>query len=402
VYLWDGRDYRYYTDLSGSVLAKGLAFFRPAFYGENIYELGPFASPGGVYRMLLREVIYESSYVDAANLVLVDVPAGYEVYNEWSFTSQLNRPPERGFVTVRGPRPPRSARSETGADVLREVSDADGVPLPVTRDQLSRVVLDFGPIAHPEHAKLILTAWGTYEDLRDLPRAAYTAGTTIETLDEGGQWRVRKVAGKAAGDARTWVIDLAGVLRQGDTRLRLTMARLPSVLDVLDAARLDDSPPVPVTVTRVAPRVAELRHGGAARVDGSTLTHRVRADNSHLPLVADALLSGWYTRYGDVRPLLQAADDRFVLMAHGDELALEYDAPPRAPGTTRRAFLAADVFYTLKDHPFGRVTTTNEPLPFHGMPSYPYPPQAWPYRHDAAYQRDLREWNTRRVEAPDR
>ncbi|MBN1773820.1 MAG: thrombospondin type 3 repeat-containing protein, partial [Deltaproteobacteria bacterium] len=68
VYLWDGGAYRYYTDLSGSVLAAGLPFFRPAFYDTNVYELGDFAPVDGVYRMKAREVIFESSYFDEAAL----------------------------------------------------------------------------------------------------------------------------------------------------------------------------------------------------------------------------------------------------------------------------------------------------------------------------------------------
>jgi hypothetical protein len=101
-----------------------------------------------------------------------------------------------------------------------------------------------------------------------------------------------------------------------------------------------------------------------------------------------------------VRPLRAAADDRFVLMAHGDELVLEFPAPPQAPGMTRRAFLLADVFYTLKYHPFGQVTDTIEPLPFHGMDRYPYDPADWPYRDDPDYREYLDTWNTRRIELP--
>jgi len=408
VYLWDGRDYRYYSDLSGSVLAKGIGFFKSAYYGENIYELGGFAPHQGVYRMLLREVIYEASYFDAAELIVVDVPAGYGVYNQWSFTSQLDRQPDRGFMTVRDPRPPIRATNDRGDDVLAQVSHADGVPLPVERDQLSRVVVDFGPTQHPEHAKLLISAWGGYLDLRRHQRPPYSAGTTIETVDDRGEWKVRVVGGKAAGDARTWVVDLSGVVKAGDTRMRITMAHLPSVLDVLDAVTLDDSPPVATRITRISPRLADLRFGGAARVQPSTLRSRVRADGSRLPAIPDALLRGWYTRYGDVRPLLTAADDRFVVMSNGDELALEFDAPPQAPGTARRAFLSADVFYSLRYHSFGKVTDTVAPLPFHGMQRYPYPAEAWPYRDDAAYERYLKEWNTRRVgprpvfPAPDR
>lgn len=400
VYLWDGREFRYYTDLSGSVLAKDLPFFRPAFYGTNIYELGDFAPVDGVYRMKAREVIFESSYFDEAALLVVDVPEGYDVFNEWNATSQLERFADRDFLSVGPLRAPVAATADDGSDVRAEVSEPDGVPLPVASTGLSRVVVDFGPLEHPEHARLVITSWGTYQDLRDAQSPPYSAGTTLEVPDGSGGWREALVAGKSSGDARSWVVDVGGLLSANDSRLRITMAHQPSVLDVLDAVRLSDAPPVEPVVTRVEPSVAALRFGGAARVEGSTLEHRVRADDASLPLNPVALLSGRYTRYGDVRPLLAAADDRFVLMAHGDELLLEFSAPPQPPGTARRAFLLADVFYTLKFHPFGQVTDTIEPLPFHGMDRYPYDPADWPYRDDPAYREYLETWNTRVIELP--
>jgi hypothetical protein len=400
VFLADGPIDRYDTDLSGSPLAAGLSFFRPAYYGANIYELGGWQAEDGVYRMRLRELIFEASYFDEAVLVVADAPAGYRVLNEWSSTPQLDREPSRRYVTVRDPRPPLTATDDLGRDVRAEVSEADGVPLPVDPSALSRVVLDFGAVAHPERARLVVTTWGVYEDLRGEQLPPYSAGTTIETPDGTGGWVERVVAGKSASDARTWSIDIAGVLAAGDTRMRVTLAHQPSSLDVLDAVLLDDSEQAAIELTPVAPRIAELSFSGASHVEAATVEHSIRAEDLHRPVDPDALLAGDYTRYGDVRPLLAAADDRFVIMSQGDELALEFDEPARRDGMDRWVFLQADVFYTLKYHPFGILTTTIEPLPFHGMTTYPYPPEEWPYRDDADYARYLAEWNTRRIDLP--
>jgi hypothetical protein len=166
--------------------------------------------------MRLREVIFEASYFDQAVLVLADVPAGYGVYNEWSSTPQLDREPSRRFVTVHNPRPPRSAVSGGGVDVLREVS---------------------------------------------------------------------------AADSRTWAIDIANLLREDDTRMRITLAHQPSTLDVLDAVLLDDSEPVLVKLTPVLPRVAQLRYAGATHVEAASVTGRGWADDEHLPRNPDAMLA---------------------------------------------------------------------------------------------------------------
>ncbi|PKN47560.1 MAG: hypothetical protein CVU59_02440 [Deltaproteobacteria bacterium HGW-Deltaproteobacteria-17] len=398
VYLPDGKDgWHYQGDLSGSTLASGITFFKPEFYGDNLYDLGAFSPADGHYDLRLREVIFETSYIDRAALVLVDVPAGARPYTTWSYTSQLGYVSPSGFVTTRAARAPVSAVREDGTDVLAQVREADGTPLPVKSHELSRVILDFGPIANPQHAKLILTAWGVYEDFRATQKPPFSSATVIETQDARGRWIVRRTAGKAAGDAKTWAIELAGVLSRDNTRLRLTMAHNPSVLDVLDAVALDDSSPVTPKVTIVAPQVATLLQGGATRVTTSTLKNRIHATDEKLPLREEALMTGMATKYGDVRPLLAKTEDQFVIMVHGDELALRFKAPAPRPGHTRHVFLLANMWYQLKNHPFGRLSDTIEPLPFAGMKTYPYAPALWPHRNDRNYADYLKTWNTRKI-----
>jgi hypothetical protein len=398
VFLEEEGTYRYHGDLSGSPLAKGLSFFRPQYYGLNVYELGDWAADQGRFRMRLRELAFEASFVDQVELVLVDVPAGYTAYNEWSSTPQLDREPSRKYVTVQKLRPPLTATTDSGRNVLAQISKADGVPLPV-ENQLSRVVVDFGPVEHPERARLVVTTWGAYADWRDQLLPPYSAGTLVETLDASGTWQRRVLAGKSAADAKSWVLDVADVLRRDDGRMRITLAHQQSTLDLLDAVGLDDSEPVPYQLTRISPTIAMLAFGGASPFEAPTVDHRAIVGSTIIPPATKAFLSGSYTRYGDVRALLQKAEDKFVLTAHADELYLEFVAPQQAPGTARRAFLEADLFYTLKYHPFGQLTDTVDPLPFHGMQSYPYPSEQWPYREDADYQRYLREWNTRTIVA---
>lgn len=398
VFLYDGERYEYYTDLAGSVLAANVPYNRPEFYDGGVYELGDFAAHDGVYKIKIRETIHEADYFDLAELIVVDVPPGYRVLSRFSFTSQLGRVADETLVTIRDPRPPISAVDDRGEDVLAAIREKDGVPLPVTARTLSRVIVDLGPLAHPEHAKLIVTAWSHYAQLADLQPPPYSAGTTIETQDEGGRWVVRKVAGKNPGDRRTWAIDVGDVVAGGATLLRVTMAHQPFGLDVLDQLLVDDSPPQPFDVTRVRPERAALYFAGATRFSYGTLEHPITADDSAQPLIPEAVFYGAFTRYGDVRPLLAAADDRFVIMGHGDALELEFPDPPRRPDRQRQVLLDADVFYSILSSVDGFLTNSVEPLPFHGMPRYPYDESVWPYAGDADYAAYQREWNTRVVE----
>ncbi|MBU1238388.1 thrombospondin type 3 repeat-containing protein [Myxococcota bacterium] len=394
IYLKKEGVFHYHGDTSGSVLGYGLSFFKPKYYGENIYSLGDFSSEAGTYQMLLREVIFESAFIDTAALYVVDVPRGYSVLNRWSFTSQLNQFPQLGFLTVKNMRPPRSAVLENGSDVLRQISHADGVPLPVAKNGLSRVILDFGPLKNPAQAKLILSAWGYYADLKRHQKPPFSAGTTIEVRREG-KWVTKLVTGKAAGDLKTWVVPLGGILRRNNSKIRLTMAHQPSVIDILDAVALDDSPQAPMVVRKILPTRARLTYGGSARVSPSSRTRRISADNSRQPLEKDAYMKGHFTRYGTVKSLLASRDDRFVIMAHGDRLELTFRAPKIAKNMNRRVFFSTHLYYSLKYHPYGKLTDSALPLPYHGMETYPYEPRRSPHFGSESYNKYQLTWNTR-------
>ena len=87
-----------------------------------------------------------------------------------------------------------------------------------------------------------------------------------------------------------------------------------------------------------------------------------------------ARMSGKLTRYGDVACLLQADVDRFCVVGPGDEARLEFEAaglPPLLAGWTRAYVLRA--FGYCKDaDPFTATSDTIEPLPWRGMPAFPF------------------------------
>ena len=105
---------------------------------------------------------------------------------------------------------------------------------------------------------------------------------------------------------------------------------------------------------------------------------------------------GLYTRFGGVAALMQEADDRFVIMGSGDELALEFDAaafPPVPAGHVRSFVLAVDGWAKDRD-PNTAHSATVEPLPFHGMSQYPYP-DAERFPDTARHRAWRKEYNTR-------
>src|SRR4029079_5039217 len=93
------------------------------------------------------------------------------------------------------------------------------------------------------------------------------------------------------------------------------------------------------------------------------------------------VMTGRYTREGDVRELLNRADDMFVIAKPGDQISLSFDAKRLAAlpaGWTRTYVLYSDGFSKEMDINSASPDQV-EPLPFHGMSSYPYSaPEAYP------------------------
>jgi hypothetical protein len=87
------------------------------------------------------------------------------------------------------------------------------------------------------------------------------------------------------------------------------------------------------------------------------------------------VLRGSYTRYGAVDRLLDAFDDRYVIMGPGDEIALRFaaDGLPPLPDGMIRSFILVSQAYCKDMDLYTLEPQTLAPLPFRGMSRYPYP-----------------------------
>ncbi|MBN2724406.1 MAG: thrombospondin type 3 repeat-containing protein [Deltaproteobacteria bacterium] len=397
VYLYDGNKFNYYTDLSGSPLGWNLDIFKPEFYDENIYEMGEFKPVNNIYTMRIREVISETTFMDSASLIYADVADHKEVFTDWSFTSSIGKKSSGKLIALENIKKPVSAIDSNGKDVLKYLRAKDGKALPIDTNGLSRVILDFGKVSNHDKAHLIITAWGVYDDYRMSVIPPFSNATTIETMDKNRRWVVRKIAGKAAGDSRTWVINLKGVFNTENIKIRLTMAHNPSVLDILDYVALADCKPQILTPVFIKPSKGILRYGGATNIISSTTTNRIKAEDKRLPLDKSAIMFGNYTRYGNVLPLLSNYDDKPVVMGHGDELLLEFKAPAAViKGLKRRVFLKSAVYYSLKYHPFKMLTQYIGQIPRRNMKYYPYKMHLTRTQHKD-FNSYNSKWNTRTI-----
>ena len=109
-----------------------------------------------------------------------------------------------------------------------------------------------------------------------------------------------------------------------------------------------------------------------------------------------ARMSGRLTRTGDVAPLLRDDDDQLCLVGPGDEVRLEFDAklaPPLPEGWTR-AFILRSIGYCKDADPFTAASDTVGPLPWRGMPAFPFGPEG-ERPVDPSYREYLRTYQTR-------
>jgi hypothetical protein len=113
-------------------------------------------------------------------------------------------------------------------------------------------------------------------------------------------------------------------------------------------------------------------------------------------------LTGNYTRYGDVLPLLTGSDNLYIISNAGDETTISFDAKvlPELKQGWKRDFLIHSVGW-VKDGDINTALGSEVlPLPFHGMKSYP-PSKEDVFPNDPKTQKYLQEYNTRVVTQDD-
>ena len=410
LYAWNGRRFEFVTDFLGG--------------GEMGYWHGPghYSTPDpdeyvriredqlrardGRYELRVTNELEEAVFLDRLSLLAVPHPADVELFPDEGMRST---PPAFRLLAVRDPRAPRAAVDENGRDLLPTLraldhSFAGGFPLRRIRGYAEEhaLVLDLGPEAGDD-AVLLLTGWTDYAFSSDNV-AAHQAGLSLspprlDVEEAPGRWRtVVEEIGIPVGRPQTVPVQMAGRWRGPARRVRI----VTNMRIYWDQARVGRSVPFAQEAARLEPARGDLRERGFAAAVSPDGREPFSYDYDRVSRVSPwKVLPGRYTRVGDVRELLTAADDMYVISPPGDELAVSFDArglPPLPAGWTRTYLLHADGFSKEMDI-HSASPDVLEPLPYHGMPGYPYaPPAAYPLTPErAAY---LERYNTRVVRAP--
>ncbi|MFZ0322381.1 MAG: FG-GAP-like repeat-containing protein [Candidatus Sulfotelmatobacter sp.] len=364
----------------------------------------------GYYDLRITAELWEVYYYDYLALMAVDHPVDTEVFVDERFVIP---PLKLGLTTVATPHEIAQAIDDTGQDVTDIVRTLDGKALAsfgrgqyqgITRDHYLEV--DLGEDA-PKSGPLYLIAQGSIHDTESSVNVAITQGTrwrahglSLEVPDGKGGWvTAQDNLGFPAGRKKTILFNLTNAFRPGTPRRVRIRTNLEIYWDAIHWAQ--GAPDTPLKTVTLNPSMADLHYRGYSvmHMPGAARAPEV-PDYNQIEGTKQRWrdLIGYYTRYGDVRELVDNIDDRYVIVNSGDELSLRFpEQPPPPAGWVRDFVIVGDGW--IKDGDYNSTfSKTVLPLPYHAKNEYTTRPgrleDEWVYQQ---HPDDWKNYHTRYV-----
>jgi Flp pilus assembly protein TadD len=455
LYAWNGERFEFVTDFMGGgemgYLEEPGRYNKPdpeeyvRIRGDQLNE------KDGRYELRVTNELEEAMFVDRLQLLVVTHPVDTQVYPNEGMTEPPK--PFKLFVTQNA-QPPLGAIDDHGKDVLDLISRLDrrwpddfrvgrirgyaeehaltlrltdagsaDVPSAPARRSLTeknkepgteRLSLSAHLGGRAANAKrrarinsrsvLLLTGWTDYAWSSDNVAAAQAGKAmkppALQVRDAKGNWRtVVDDIGIPVGRPQTVTVDLTNKFLSANREVRIvTNMRVYWDQILFDSSGGD----APAQIARLDPARADLKWRGFSAELTPDNREPFGYDYARVSFTSPwKVMTGRYTREGDVRELLLQSDDMFAICRPGDEISLSFDARTLGPlpaGWTRTFLLYSDGFSKEMDINSASPDQV-APLPFHGMSRYPY---AWPehYPLTEARERYIEKYNTRVVTSP--
>ena len=409
LYVWNGNEFEFVTDFMGGGEMGHLD--APGIY--NTPDPDEYVRiPGGLlkehngrYEVRVTNELEEAIFFDRMQLVAIAHPQETEVYPNEGLTVPA---PRFKLYTTRDAKPPLAAVDDHGHDILDKIlridrEYPDDFAVHKIRGFADEHTLTL-TLPRADRTRLLLTGWTDYAWSSDNLAASQSGKAlslpALQVKDKKGEWKtVIENIGIPVGRPQTVIADLTGKFLSDSREVRI----VTNMRIYWDQILVDTSPAdAPSKLTRLAPTVANLRWRGFSREYSPNGREPMTYDYNQVSFTSPwKVMTGRYTREGDVRTLLSATDDIFVISRPGDELLLSFDArklPPLPRGWKHTFLLYADGFSKEMDINSASPDQIG-PLPFHGMSKYPY---SWPERYPLTRERQryLETYNTRVVTSP--
>lgn len=419
LYTWDGGKYEFVKDIlwrsalgmPTGIMGGTTSYAFPNASDDYIKIPGELMMPkNGFYTLQVTSELWETIYLDQLELVAVDHPNTTDIY----VPEQFSPPPFPGMkiFSVGDKQPPVSATDSYGNDIMQFILEKDdnylsdfsyGKYQGITN--MRDIILDPGDTDNSRPLFLFMNGWifptdasinfaiSQSDSLKVIP-------PMIQVINSKGEWEtVISNTGFPMGKNKTVIVDLTGKITSGDHRLRIR-TNMEIYWD-----QIFFSTTVPENnfkTTLMKPVSADLHYRGFSKL--------YRKGGRYGPHWFDYYsvekgqkwrdLTGNYTRYGDVLPLLAKPDNKYIISNAGDETTVGFDAGalPVLPKGWKRDFLIRSVGWVKDGDLNTAFGSTVLPLPFHGMSSYP-PSEKDIYPNNPELLEYNREYNTRVVTA---
>ncbi|MEO8819989.1 MAG: FG-GAP-like repeat-containing protein [Ginsengibacter sp.] len=418
LFIWNGKEFVFLKDmlwrsaLGMPVAIKGkdttFAYSQPS--KEYLMIPGDKLQPrNGLYTVKISEELWEAVYFDKAELMAVDHPDSVDAYVDERFVA----PPYPGkkIYLVSDKQLPVSATDGNGNNVLPKLSKYDfqyvsnfslGKFQGVTKEH--DLILDLGKNAESDSLLLFMRGWIFPPDASINTELTQTnkyklQKPSLQVINKKGKWQtVIKDIGYPMGRDKMDIINLTHkFLTPHDRRVRIRTT-MQIYWDHIFFSTGKVKAPVKTYDLKMVNANLDFRGYSASYNKGGPFGpqwfdyYKVTKGQKWRDL------TGNYTRYGDVLPLLKKADDKYIICDGGDEVTIDFDAThlPKLPKGWKRDFLIYSEGW-VKD---GDMNTahgqTVPPLPFHNMPSYPYGKNVT-YPTDKEHREYQEKYNTRKV-----
>jgi hypothetical protein len=358
------------------------------------------------YDVRITGELWEAYYFDKFGLKAVDHPDSISIFVNGRFS--VPPPSLKTYITDR-PHPIAKAQDSNGNDVTNLVRKRDGkyadhfshtkymglakkhfIEIDLGKDfpgsgKGTRWLLAYGWLKPTDSSINIAISQGSVERPKPI---------SVQVPDGQGGWvTAKKNVGFPAGKNKMVMVKLNGLFKHpGDHRLRLVTTTETFWNQIRWARELPDS----LVKSRILnPEKMNLHYRG--------YSVETRADSSSpgIPRYNELrgttqrwhVQTGFYTRYGDVSPLLKKVDNRYVIMGYGDELTFHFKAPPPPKKDWSRDFVLLANGWEKDDDYNTFHSGTVRPLPSHKNDGYKlYEKPSSSLKDDPVYQAHKMDW----------
>ncbi len=412
---WNGSKYEFITDVlwpSALGMPLGIMAGEPLYAFPNSTD--EYIRVAGnsleikdeAYLLQFTTELWETPYLDKIELIVVDHPESVNVFIDETFIPPPF-PPFR-FYNFTQKQLPVSAVDGQGIDVLEKIINQDKEYISnLVPDMYQGVtefhdlILNFDDLSDSDSIFLFLQGWLFPTDASinvniSQSNKFRSIFPFLQVPDKDGNWiTVVENIGFPKGKNKTMVIDMTDKFITTDYNLRIRTNMQIYWDHIFISNNVSGNSIRPISLKPVS---ADLHYRGFSKIN------RRNFSSPHIPDYYSVTkgqkwrdLTGVYTKYGNILPLLLESDSKYVIMNAGDEITLQFDASalPQVQSGWSRDFL----FYNdgwLKD---GDLNTargqTVTPLPFHGMISYPVGAEEDGYPDDEDHVTYRTQYNTR-------